>query len=72
MSAGVKAADVVETWNFVGAGVTDVLKKLEQGLDPKRYMEIYTKIHDFCTNQKSCLENARNLDPGHGNSCVLA
>jgi len=65
-----KNADIVETWNFVGSGVSDVLKKLEEGLDPKRYMDIYTRIHDYCTTQKSCLENARNLESSNSQGLV--
>ena len=57
-----KPADIEETWNQVGPGVSHVLEKLEEGLSANDYMGIYTKIHDFCTTQKSCLENARNLE----------
>ena len=54
-----KNADIVETWTFVGSGVSDVLKKLEEGLTGDRYMAIYTGIHDYCTSQRCSLTTAR-------------
>jgi len=57
-----KQPDIEETWSQVGPGVEHVLKKLEEGLSAQDYMNIYTKIHDYCTMQKSSLEHARNLD----------
>jgi len=57
-----KQPDIEETWSQVGPGVEHVLKRLEEGLSAQDYMKIYTLIHDYCTMQKSCLENARNLD----------
>jgi len=40
------------TWTFLQAGVNRIMTKLEEGMNMKDYMELYTAVHNFCTAQK--------------------
>ncbi|KAK2764360.1 hypothetical protein FQN54_009054 [Arachnomyces sp. PD_36] len=58
---------VNSTWVFLEKGVDSVMTKLEDGLDMKAYMDIYTAIHDFCTSQKAVASTAPTSAAGlHG------
>ncbi|KAE8355037.1 Cullin [Aspergillus coremiiformis] len=41
------------TWSFLEKGVDSVMLKLEEGVDMKTYMALYTAVHNFCTSQKA-------------------
>jgi cullin 1 len=41
------------TWTFLQAGVNRIMTKLEEGMNMKDYMELYTAVHNFCTAQKA-------------------
>ncbi|KAK5011132.1 ubiquitin ligase (cullin) of SCF [Cryomyces antarcticus] len=40
-------------WNFLEAGVDQIMNALRDGIDMKSYMQLYTAIHNFCTSQKA-------------------
>lgn len=41
-----------ETWNYLEVGVERIMTQLQDGMDMKTYMGLYTAIHNFCTAQK--------------------
>ncbi|KAJ5082476.1 cullin-1 [Penicillium argentinense] len=45
--------DLDETWSFLETGIDSVMTKLEEGVDMKTYMALYTAVHNFCTSQKA-------------------
>ncbi|KAL2220966.1 cullin [Thermoascus aurantiacus ATCC 26904] len=45
--------DLEETWTFLERGIDSVMLKLEEGVDMKTYMALYTAVHNFCTSQKA-------------------
>ncbi|PYH48426.1 cullin culA [Aspergillus saccharolyticus JOP 1030-1] len=45
--------DLDETWTFLEKGIDSVMLKLEEGVDMKTYMALYTAVHNFCTSQKA-------------------
>ncbi|KAF7713167.1 Cullin-1 [Penicillium ucsense] len=45
--------DLTETWAFLEGGIDSVMLKLEEGVDMKTYMALYTAVHNFCTSQKA-------------------
>ncbi|KAJ5901966.1 Cullin-1 [Penicillium taxi] len=45
--------DLEETWSFLAAGIDSVMLKLDEGVDMKHYMALYTAVHNFCTSQKA-------------------
>ncbi|RJE23485.1 cullin 1 [Aspergillus sclerotialis] len=45
--------DLEETWSFLEKGINNVMVKLEDGVDMKTYMALYTAVHNFCTSQKA-------------------
>ncbi|KAJ5167004.1 Cullin-1 [Penicillium canariense] len=49
--------DLEETWSFLEAGINSVMLKLEEGVDMKTYMALYTAVHNFCTSQKAVASN---------------
>lgn len=49
--------DLVETWSFLEDGINSVMHKLEEGVDMKHYMALYTAVHNFCTSQKAVASN---------------
>ncbi|KAJ5578272.1 cullin-1 [Penicillium hispanicum] len=49
--------DLEETWTFLEAGINSVMLKLEEGVDMKTYMALYTAVHNFCTSQKAVSSN---------------
>jgi cullin 1 len=42
----------LETWKKLEAGVDKIMNKLQEGMNMKEYMELYTAVHNFCTAQK--------------------
>jgi cullin 1 len=40
-------------WTFLEKGINSVMLNLDQGVDMKTYMALYTAVHDFCTSQKA-------------------
>ncbi|EAA65587.1 conserved hypothetical protein [Aspergillus nidulans FGSC A4] len=45
--------DLEETWVFLENGINNVMVKLEDGVDMKNYMALYTAVHNFCTSHKA-------------------
>jgi cullin 1 len=45
--------DIGSTWAYLEAGIDKIMHDLEQGIDLKMYMGVYTAIHNFCTSQKA-------------------
>ncbi|KAL2796764.1 Cullin [Aspergillus keveii] len=45
--------DLGETWAFLEKGIDNVMVKLEEGVDMKTYMGLYTAVHNFCTSHKA-------------------
>ncbi|KAL4809369.1 Cullin [Aspergillus unguis] len=45
--------DLEETWAFLQNGINNVMVKLEEGVDMKKYMALYTAVHNFCTSHKA-------------------
>ncbi|KAE9970893.1 hypothetical protein EG328_005992 [Venturia inaequalis] len=45
--------DSVATWNYLHIGVDKIMLELQEGMDMKTYMGLYTAIHNFCTAQKA-------------------
>ncbi|CRG89687.1 Cullin-1 [Talaromyces islandicus] len=45
--------DIQDTWAFLEHGINGVMVKLEEGVDMKQYMALYTAVHNFCTSQKA-------------------
>jgi cullin 1 len=41
-----------ETWRKLEAGVDKITNKLQDGMNMKEYMDLYTSVHNFCTAQK--------------------
>ena len=45
--------DLDATWTYLQENVNNVMWRLEEGLDMKTYMGVYTAVHNFCTSQKA-------------------
>ncbi|KAF2417427.1 Cullin-domain-containing protein [Tothia fuscella] len=45
--------DAKLTWAYLEAGVDKIMNELQDGMDMKTYMGLYTAIHNFCTAQKA-------------------
>ncbi|RMD41801.1 hypothetical protein DV735_g3298, partial [Chaetothyriales sp. CBS 134920] len=46
-------ADLNATWTYLEENVDNVMNKLQDGLDMKTYMGVYTAVHDFCTSHQA-------------------
>ncbi|KAK4948142.1 ubiquitin ligase (cullin) of SCF [Elasticomyces elasticus] len=45
--------DLSSTWTYLEKNLDNVMTKLQEGLDMKTYMGVYTAVHNFCTSQKA-------------------
>ncbi|KAI1207936.1 Cullin-domain-containing protein [Annulohypoxylon truncatum] len=45
--------DIVQTWEYLQAGISKIMVNLQDGMDMTTYMGIYTAVHNFCTSQKA-------------------
>ena len=45
--------DLDQTWTYLEKNVDNVMNRLQEGLDMKTYMGVYTSVHNFCTSQKA-------------------
>jgi cullin 1 len=45
--------DSQATWKYLEVGVEKIMIELQEGMDMKTYMGLYTAIHNFCTAQKA-------------------
>ncbi|KAI1461537.1 Cullin-domain-containing protein [Annulohypoxylon moriforme] len=45
--------DIVQTWEYLQAGISKIMINLQDGMDMTTYMGIYTAVHNFCTSQKA-------------------
>lgn len=52
-------------WTFLEKGIDSVMLKLEEGVDMKTYMALYTAVHNFCTSQKA-VSNGQGLQAHRG------
>ncbi|KAE8147835.1 Cullin [Aspergillus avenaceus] len=57
--------DLEQTWAFLEKGIDSVMLKLEEGVDMKTYMALYTAVHNFCTSQKA-VSNGQGLQAHRG------
>ncbi|RMJ26367.1 cullin 1 [Aspergillus sp. HF37] len=57
--------DLGETWSFLEKGINSVMFKLDDGVDMKTYMALYTAVHNFCTSQKA-VSNGPSLQAHRG------
>jgi cullin 1 len=57
--------DLDETWTFLEKGIDSVMLKLEEGVDMKTYMALYTAVHNFCTSQNA-VSNGQGLQAHRG------
>lgn len=65
--AGANARDDVNsTWNTLRDGIDRIMTDLQQGLDLKEYMHLYTTVHNFCTSQKAVSFGAATLGAHRG------
>ncbi|KAL2000067.1 hypothetical protein VTN02DRAFT_3614 [Thermoascus thermophilus] len=62
--------DLDETWTFLERGIDSVMLKLEEGVDMKTYMALYTAVHNFCTSQKA-VSNGQGLHQAHRGAHLL-
>ncbi|KAJ5729035.1 Cullin-1 [Penicillium malachiteum] len=62
--------DLEETWSFLESGINSVMHKLEDGVDMKHYMALYTAVHNFCTSQKAVVSN-QGLQAHRGGSSAI-
>ncbi|KAL4795629.1 Cullin [Aspergillus venezuelensis] len=56
--------DLEETWRFLESGINNVMVKLEDGVDMKHYMALYTAVHNFCTSHKAVSGHAIHSQRG--------
>ncbi|ORY86878.1 cullin protein [Protomyces lactucae-debilis] len=47
-----RADDLASTWAALEEGVAQIMVSLNQGMQPARYMELYTIIYNYCTQNK--------------------
>ena len=45
--------DLDSTWTYLEKNIDNVMWRLQEGLDMKTYMGVYTAVHNFCTSQKA-------------------
>ncbi|KAK0701670.1 Cullin [Lasiosphaeria miniovina] len=45
--------DIDNTWEYLQTGITKIMMNLQDGVDMRTYMGIYTAVHNFCTSQKA-------------------
>lgn len=50
---GGRGDNLDETWRFLSSGITQIMTNLQEGVDMRMYMGIYTAVHNFCTSQKA-------------------
>ncbi|RMZ76191.1 hypothetical protein DV737_g4936, partial [Chaetothyriales sp. CBS 132003] len=58
--------DLNATWTYLEENVDNVMNKLQDGLDMKTYMGVYTAVHDFCTSHKAATPPPAAAGHGHG------
>ncbi|KIX05738.1 uncharacterized protein Z518_03710 [Rhinocladiella mackenziei CBS 650.93] len=68
--------DLDSTWAYLEVNVNNVMTKLQEGLDMKTYMGVYTAVHNFCTSQKAATNQAPSasqatLSPNHRGAHLL-
>ena len=77
-TAGVPAErardDLDQTWTYLEKNVDNVMNRLQEGLDMKTYMGVYTSVHNFCTSQKAAATShqaSSNLTSSHRGAHLL-
>ncbi|KAI9739145.1 MAG: hypothetical protein M1834_007358 [Cirrosporium novae-zelandiae] len=45
--------DLLDTWKYLEAGINGIMTNLQEGVDMKTYMGLYSAVHNFCTSQKA-------------------
>ncbi|ODQ55601.1 Cullin-domain-containing protein [Saitoella complicata NRRL Y-17804] len=47
-----KADDLKGSWAFLEEGVDHIMNRLDEGLSPAKYVNMYTVVYNFCTHNK--------------------
>ena len=55
--------DLDQTWTYLEKNVDNVMNRLQDGLDMKTYMGVYTQVHNFCTSQKAAQTTHQQNSP---------
>ncbi|KIV98167.1 hypothetical protein PV10_01847 [Exophiala mesophila] len=68
--------DLHTTWSYLEDNINNVMTKLQEGLDMKTYMGVYTAVHNFCTSQKAASSQPQPatstpLNTGHRGAHLL-
>jgi len=63
--------DIGSTWAYLEAGISKIMHDLEQGIDMKMYMGVYTAIHNFCTSQKAATLGGPAIHANHRGAHLL-
>lgn len=64
--------DINGTWKYLEWGVERIMLSLNDGVDLKTYMSLYTSIHNFCTAQKAVgAQSTSNLNSSHRGAHLL-
>ncbi|KAF2768296.1 Cullin-domain-containing protein [Teratosphaeria nubilosa] len=63
--------DINGTWKYLEWGVDRMMTNLNDGVDLKTYMSLYTSIHNFCTAQKAVGANTNTLNSNHRGAHLL-
>jgi len=63
--------DIGGTWAFLEWGVERIMFSLNDGIDLKTYMALYTTIHNFCTAQKAVGAQNSALNSNHRGAHLL-
>ncbi|KAK4226194.1 Cullin-1 [Podospora fimiseda] len=58
--------DVDQTWKFLRNGIDRIMTNLQDGLDLRDYMNLYTTVHNFCTSQKAVSFNTSQVGAHRG------
>ncbi|KAK5135672.1 hypothetical protein LTR08_004973 [Meristemomyces frigidus] len=62
--------DIHGTWRYLEWGVDQIMSHLDNGVDLKTYMSLYTSIHNFCTAQKA-IGQTSHLNSNHRGAHLL-
>ncbi|KAK4541634.1 hypothetical protein LTR36_007778 [Oleoguttula mirabilis] len=61
--------DINGTWKYLEWGVDQIMSHLDNGVDLRTYMSLYTSIHNFCTAQKAV--GSTHLNSNHRGAHLL-
>ncbi|KAJ3101218.1 hypothetical protein HDU97_001569 [Phlyctochytrium planicorne] len=55
--------DLQSTWSGLEEGIDHIFNRLEEGITHKKYMELYTLIYNYCTTNKSSIQDTSHSQP---------